>query len=149
MGLGSLGALPRGTCKGGGVKLARACTLSELCRQRRDQCSARTFSGQVPAVSVRGVDTFRRSSSRPAAAGIIDKLKKLKIKIPPGADTGTVLRYRGEGARSNDGTKSGDLRVIIRVINHGIRTRRRRPSSQGTHLIYGSRARDRSRDTWS
>ena len=28
--------------------------------------------------------------------GIIDKLKKLKIKIPPGADTGTVLRYRGE-----------------------------------------------------
>ena len=34
--------------------------------------------------------------------GIIDKLKNLD-QDSSGADTGTVLRYRGEGARSNDG----------------------------------------------
>ena len=111
-----------GTCKGGGVKPGSEPALCPNCAGSGEiNVQQDFFRSRKPAVSVRDVGHF---SPRPRHAcsgrGIIDKLKKLKIKIPPGADTGTVLRYRGEGARSNDGAKSGDLRVIIRQINHGI-----------------------------
>ena len=51
-------------------------------------------------------------------AGITERINQLKVKIPPGADNGTVLRYPGEGEPSEDGGPPGDLRVIISVREH-------------------------------
>jgi len=41
-----------------------------------------------------------------------------KVKIPPGVDTGSNLRIRGEGESGTSG--SGDLYVIIEVRHHPI-----------------------------
>ena len=51
-------------------------------------------------------------------AGITEKISQIHVKIPAGADNGTVLRYPGEGEPSEEGGPPGDLRVIISVREH-------------------------------
>ena len=44
--------------------------------------------------------------------------RKIKVKVPPGVDTGSHLRIRGEGEAGTAGR--GDLYVIIEVMPHNI-----------------------------
>lgn len=44
--------------------------------------------------------------------------KKVKIKIPPGTETGKKIRIRGQGAPGANRTAPGDLYITIRVSNH-------------------------------
>ena len=44
--------------------------------------------------------------------------KKINIKIPPGVDTGSRLRIRGEGEEGNRGGPPGDLFVFLYVEPH-------------------------------
>ena len=44
--------------------------------------------------------------------------RKIKVKVPPGVDTGSHLRVRGEGESGTAGR--GDLYVIIEVMPHNI-----------------------------
>jgi len=44
--------------------------------------------------------------------------RKLNIKIPPGVDTGSQLRIRGEGEPGENGGPPGDLFVVINVEEH-------------------------------
>ena len=46
--------------------------------------------------------------------------KKLKVKIPPGVDTGTRLKVRGEGAQGYNDTHPGDLYVVLNVKEHAV-----------------------------
>jgi len=50
--------------------------------------------------------------------GYVRTKKRLKVKIPPGVDTGTRLKIRGEGAQSLSDTHPGDLYVVLRVKEH-------------------------------
>lgn len=43
---------------------------------------------------------------------------EVTVEIPPGVDTGTVLRLRGEGESGVRGGSEGDLDVIVRVRDH-------------------------------
>ncbi|MCS7280521.1 MAG: molecular chaperone DnaJ [Desulfobacterota bacterium] len=52
--------------------------------------------------------------------GYVKTKKRLNIKIPPGVDSGTRLRIRGEGAKSPTDTHPGDLYVVIHVRPHPI-----------------------------
>jgi molecular chaperone DnaJ len=51
-------------------------------------------------------------------SGVLERLAQLKVRIPPGADDGTTLRYAGEGEASKSGGPPGDLRVILKVQPH-------------------------------
>lgn len=44
--------------------------------------------------------------------------KAINVKIPPGVDTGSQLRLRGEGESGEDGGPPGDLFVVIHVKEH-------------------------------
>jgi len=44
--------------------------------------------------------------------------RKVLVKIPPGVDTGTQLRIKGEGEPGNKGGPQGDLFVVIYVKEH-------------------------------
>lgn len=48
--------------------------------------------------------------------GRIQTQAKLKVRIPPGADDGMVLRYAGEGESGSAGGAAGDLCVTISVL---------------------------------
>jgi molecular chaperone DnaJ len=50
--------------------------------------------------------------------GKVKKIVKLVVKIPPGVDTGTNIRFKGKGEAGEYGGPSGDLYVNIRVEEH-------------------------------
>lgn len=50
--------------------------------------------------------------------GKLRKTKKIQVKIPPGVDTGSKLRIRGEGEDGQRGGPPGDLFVFIYVEPH-------------------------------
>jgi molecular chaperone DnaJ len=52
--------------------------------------------------------------------GSVKTKKKLKIKIPPGVDTGTRLKLRGEGMQQAGDTVPGDLYIVLQVKEHAI-----------------------------
>jgi len=55
--------------------------------------------------------------------------RKITLKIPPGVDTGSQLRLRGEGEPGELGGPPGDLFVVIHVKEHDFFTR------EGDHLF--------------
>lgn len=52
--------------------------------------------------------------------GQVRTKKKLKIKIPPGVDTGSRLKLRGEGMQGYSDTYPGDLYIVLRVRDHDV-----------------------------
>ncbi len=52
--------------------------------------------------------------------GHIERETVLKVRIPPGADDDTVLRYAGEGEPGDHGGAAGDLKVTLRVAPHPV-----------------------------
>ncbi len=50
--------------------------------------------------------------------GRIRREHKLKVRIPPGVETGNRLRVRGEGEIGEPGAPPGDLYVILHVRDH-------------------------------
>jgi molecular chaperone DnaJ len=46
--------------------------------------------------------------------------RSLKINIPPGVDTGTRLKMRGEGAQGLRDTVPGDLYIVLKVREHPV-----------------------------
>lgn len=53
-----------------------------------------------------------------AGSGRVRKEKTLKVKIPPGIDTGRRIRLAGEGEAGLRGGPSGDLYVLVAVKPH-------------------------------
>jgi molecular chaperone DnaJ len=47
--------------------------------------------------------------------GEVRTRKKVLITVPPGSDTGTKIRLRGQGGRGADGGESGDLIITLQV----------------------------------
>jgi molecular chaperone DnaJ len=51
--------------------------------------------------------------------GRVQQQKTVSLRIPPGVDTGSRLRLRGEGEAGQRGGPSGDLYVVIYLKPHG------------------------------
>lgn len=52
--------------------------------------------------------------------GRVEVSKTIKVKVPPGIDSGTRLRIKGEGEGGLYGGEAGDLYVLINVAEHTI-----------------------------
>jgi molecular chaperone DnaJ len=50
--------------------------------------------------------------------GLVNKKKKVSLKIPAGVDTGARMRLHGEGEGGRKGGPAGDLYVILHVTPH-------------------------------
>ncbi len=50
--------------------------------------------------------------------GRVERSKRLRVRIPPGVDTGSQIRLTGEGEAGYRGGPSGDLYIVIRVRSH-------------------------------
>ena len=57
-------------------------------------------------------------------AGVISEKKQIQVHIPPGVDTGTRLRLRGEGEAGTRGAPPGDLYLEVCVAPHPVFTRK-------------------------
>ena len=61
--------------------------------------------------------------------GIVERHRRINIRIPPGVDTGSQLLMRGEGDAADGGGQRGDLYVVVNVRPHETFTR------EGNNLI--------------
>lgn len=97
------------TCHGSGqISQARATPFGRFVTT--NTCSTCQGKGQIiesPCLSCRGT-------------GKLKKVRKISIKVPPGADTGMRLRVSGEGEAGSQGAPSGDLYVVIHVQPHNL-----------------------------
>lgn len=50
--------------------------------------------------------------------GLIGVREKISVKIPPGVDTGSKIRVAGKGNGGINGGESGDLFIIVTVLEH-------------------------------
>jgi len=51
-------------------------------------------------------------------AGRVKEKSKISITVPPGVDSGSRLRLRGQGNAGVEGGQSGDLFIVIELISH-------------------------------
>jgi len=95
-------------CKGTGqvTRSQGFFTISTVC----PQCQGEGKIIQHPCKECRGTGSVREN-------------KKISLRIPPGVDTGSKLRIRGEGEEGERGGPPGDLFVFIYVEPHDFFTR--------------------------
>ena len=57
-------------------------------------------------------------------AGVVERKRRIKVRIPPGVDNDSRLRLQGEGEAGVRGGPLGDLYVVIYVRPHNLFERR-------------------------
>ncbi|RZD37592.1 MAG: molecular chaperone DnaJ [Methanobacteriota archaeon] len=96
-----------GTCGGQGI-VRRMKQRSFMQTITTDNCSDCRGSGKLidkPCRNCRG-------------SGIMAINKKIKLRIPPGADHGFRLRMRGQGSAGPNNGQKGDLYIIVNLKKH-------------------------------
>ncbi len=74
------------------------------------------FTTQTPCRACHGQGTYIKNPCPECGGeGRVEKTRKLKVKIPAGAETGTNLRLMGEGEAGEKNAGAGDLYVIVHV----------------------------------
>ncbi|MFQ5699919.1 MAG: molecular chaperone DnaJ [Myxococcota bacterium] len=98
----------------------------------RETCSRCGGRGQVllqqgffrisrPCDACRGSGAaLRHACETCGGRGRVETVQKVKVRIPPGVESGVRLRLSGEGEAGYDGGPSGDLYVVLRVRDHPI-----------------------------
>ena len=110
-GSGSKNGAPRETCS--------ACRGSGQLRYQQGLFSIAKTCGQC-----QGQGSVLRDPCRTCGgSGAVQADHTLSVRIPPGVDTGSRLKLRGEGESGLNGGPTGDLYVVLHVREHPLFTR--------------------------
>lgn len=118
-------------CSGKGTKDGAARTTCAACRgsgQLRYQQGFFTIAKTCGQCNGQG-SIIKDPCRSCGGAGVVQKTQSLNIKIPPGVDTGSRLKLRGEGEAGPNGGPPGDLYVVIDVSQHPLFSR------QGSDIV--------------
>jgi len=113
---------PCETCHGSGAKPGTLPQACPTCRGR-GQVSFQQgfFSVSRTCSQCQGQGSIIKNPCADCGgAGRTRKMHTLSVKIPPGVDTGSRLKLRGEGETATGGGPPGDLYVVIEVQPHPI-----------------------------
>ena len=107
-------------CRGNGADKGTALHKCNICNGSGQVASNQgffSFSQPCNACKGQGSVVDKKCSS---CKGYGKKIKNesIKVKIPSGVDTGTVIRLRGQGGEGRSGAPDGDLLVNINVERH-------------------------------
>ncbi len=111
---------PCETCGGKGTKGGAARTTCAACRgtgQLRFQQGFFTIAKTCGQCGGQGT-VIKDPCGSCGGAGVTQKTQALNIKIPPGVDSGSRLKLRGEGEAGRNSGPAGDLYVMINVEEH-------------------------------
>jgi molecular chaperone DnaJ len=100
---GASGMMTCGRCNGEGVVRSKVGFIPG-----RRECLGCGGTGQVPRVPCKVCE----------GAGLVDRERRYRVRIPAGSTGGTTQRVPREGAPGRRGGPSGDLHVIVRVRPH-------------------------------
>ncbi len=62
-------------------------------------------------------DGFRGKTKTIGIKTVEGNLKKIKVQVPPGIQSGEKIRVAGQGKESKNGGKSGDLYIRVKIID--------------------------------
>lgn len=108
------------TCEGTGARPGYKAQVCSACNGRGQILRAQGFfqiSTTCPRCRGEG-EMITEPCADCDGAGLVNKSKKVSLKIPAGVDTGSRMRLRGEGEGGRKGGGPGDLYVIIHVEPH-------------------------------
>lgn len=107
-------------CKGSGAKPGTSRQTCSSCKGTGQQRFQQGFFTYAQTCSnCRGQGTIVRSPCDECrGSGLIQKKRTISVKVPPGVDTGSRLKIRGEGEGGVNGTPPGDLYILIHVQEH-------------------------------
>jgi molecular chaperone DnaJ len=110
------------SCKGSGGESGARPQTCPTCKGKGQVVSARgIFSIAQTCPKCQGAgQTIDRPCAKCQGTGRAEKTAKIKLKIPPGVDTGARLRSSGNGESGVRGGSSGDLYVVLHVKEHEI-----------------------------
>lgn len=120
-----------GTCEGSGITPGHEPQICATCNGNGQVVRSQGFfqiKTTCPSCSGSGkliTDPCNDCSGR----GKVQVKRNINLKIPPGVDTGSQLRLRGEGEAGELGGPPGDLFVVIHVKEHELFKR------EGDHLF--------------
>jgi molecular chaperone DnaJ len=78
-----------------------------------------TFVRVVPCSNCRGKGKIVESPCRACrGTGIVERNRRITVKVPPGIDEGYQLRLQGQGEAPPGEGASGDLYVVIHILPH-------------------------------
>jgi len=106
-----------GACNGSGAEPGTAPETCRWCRGRGQINQTQGFFTISTTCShCRGTGTYITKPCKTCRGqGRVLELKRLKVKIPPGVETGIRLKLNSEGEPGDRGGASGDLYVFIHV----------------------------------
>jgi molecular chaperone DnaJ len=109
-------------CHGAGAEQGSARKLCPTCHGRGQVVTARgIFSIAQTCPRCKGVGQIIDKPCRACSGeGRREKSSKIKLRIPPGVDTGARLRSSGNGEGGMRGGPPGDLYVVLHVKEHEI-----------------------------
>ncbi len=115
-----------GTCDGTGVKPGSSKETCSKCNGTGEiRYAQRTPFGQFVRVATCDAcggsgEIIKEKCETCNGRGKVLKNRRIKVKIPAGVDTGSVISVRGEGEAGERGGPPGDLYVYINVKPHKI-----------------------------
>jgi molecular chaperone DnaJ len=119
------------TCEGSGAAAGSKPTTCSACSgtgQIRHSQGFFTIARTCPRCHGEG-QTIDTPCATCRGRGLLDAATEVKVRIPPGVETGTRLRLRGKGDASPEGGPPGDLYIALNVLPSETFERR------GPHLL--------------
>lgn len=109
-------------CRGSGAETGSGRKTCPTCNGRGQVVTARgIFSIAQTCPKCRGAgQTIEKPCKTCGGEGRREKSSKIKLRIPPGVDTGARLRSSGNGEGGLRGGPPGDLYVVLHVKEHDI-----------------------------
>src|SRR5262249_15297672 len=103
-------------CKGSGAKPGSNPTTCPQCGGSGEIGTGGFLTAVGPRCN--GEGQIREPCPTCGGAGVVPETARLKVKIPPGVETGSRVRLPGQGAPGERGGEPGDLYLRITVREH-------------------------------
>lgn len=109
-------------CNGSGAEPGSKRTTCPTCRGAGQVTTSRGFfhvRQACPSCHGSGA-RFERVCAKCEGEGRVQESTKIKVRIPPGVDTGSKLRSAGNGEAGVSGGSAGDLYIVVHVKEHEV-----------------------------
>jgi molecular chaperone DnaJ len=107
-------------CQGSGAGRGSQLTTCQACGgSGRRQVGGGLFRASEACAACRSTGQLTSQPCRECAgAGRVRQAERIAVRIPPGVDSGSKVRFAGMGEAGHQGGPSGDLYIVTRVRPH-------------------------------
>ena len=109
-----------GASEGGSAKTCNTCGGQGMVRKMMRRGFMQTVTTEACSDCRGSGKVIDKPCTDCKGSGIVPIKKKIKLRIPPGADDGFRLRMRGQGSAGPNNGPKGDLYIVVNVKRHDV-----------------------------